>query len=167
MALREAMISSKSNEWSTPQDLFDALDQEFNFTLDPCSTHENAKCNKHYTIQEDGLSQDWSDEIVFMNPPYGGTTEKWIKKAFEESQRGATVVCLIVNATDRGYWHKYIFPYAQQIRWIKGKLHFNGSKYTAPFGSAIVIFTKMLLGPKQMTISTAGKWVWNDLIPIK
>lgn len=54
-----ACLSSKSVEWATPKDFFDRLNEEFQFNLDPCSTHENAKCEKHYTIQEDGLSQDW------------------------------------------------------------------------------------------------------------
>ena len=54
-----ACLSSKSVEWSTPREFFNKLDDEFHFNLDPCSTHENAKCEKHYTIEEDGLSQDW------------------------------------------------------------------------------------------------------------
>ena len=54
-----ACLSSKSVEWATPQAFFNKLNEEFQFDLDPCSTHENAKCEKHYTIVEDGLSQDW------------------------------------------------------------------------------------------------------------
>ena len=141
MALQKAMVSSKSNEWATPQDLFDKLNKEFNFTLDPCSTKENAKCKNFYTIEDDGLSKLWTDQIVFMNPPYGGHTGDWIKKAFESSSGGATVVCLIVSSTDRSYWHEYIFPYAKQIRFIRGRLHFNNSKSSAPFASAIIIFS--------------------------
>ena len=52
-------FSSETNEWATPQWLFDELDKEFNFTLDPCCTHENAKCKRHFTIEEDGLQQSW------------------------------------------------------------------------------------------------------------
>lgn len=83
MSLQKAMVSSKSNEWATPQDLFDELNKEFNFTLDPWNTDQNKKCKKNYTIKDDGLSKDWSNEIVFMNPPYGGHTGDWIKKAYE------------------------------------------------------------------------------------
>ena len=54
-----ACLSSKTVEWATPREFFAQLDKEFHFDLDPCSTHENAKCEKHYTIEEDGLSQDW------------------------------------------------------------------------------------------------------------
>ena len=138
--LQKAMVSSKTNEWATPQDLFDKLNKEFNFTLDPCSTHENHKCDKYYTMKEDGLLQDWSNDIVFMNPPYGGQAGKWIKKAYNESLNGSVVVCLMVSATDRSYWHDYIFPYAKDIRWIRGRLKFGTAKHTAPFASAIIIF---------------------------
>jgi phage N-6-adenine-methyltransferase len=141
MSLQKAMVSSKSNEWETPQEFFNKLNQEFNFTLDPCS-NRNHKCDKYFTIKEDGLRQDWSKDIVFMNPPYGGHTGDWIRKAYEESKRGAIVVCLIVSSSDRSYWHEYIFPYANQIRFIRGRLRFGVAKSTAPFASAIVIFGK-------------------------
>ena len=144
MALQKAMVSSKSNEWATPQDFFDELNIEFGFTLDPCSTPENRKCDKHYTIADDGLSKDWSKDIVFMNPPYGGNTGTWIKKAYEESKKGSTVVCLIVSSTDRSYWHDYVFPYAAQIRFVRGRLKFNDVSTTAPFASAVVIFTEKI-----------------------
>ena len=76
--------SSKTNEWSTPQDFFDELDKEFNFTLDPCSTSENAKCAKYFTVEDDGLKQDWSNDVVFMNPPYGREIKHWIKKPMKK-----------------------------------------------------------------------------------
>ena len=142
MALIKSMVSSKTNEWSTPQDFFDTLNAEFKFTLDPCSTDENKKVKKHYTQTDDGLSKSWKDEVVFMNPPYGGHTGDWIRKALSESLGGATVVCLIVSSTDRSYWHEFIFPYASQIRFVRGRLKFGGVKSTAPFASAVVIFSK-------------------------
>lgn len=136
----ESLVSSNTNEWGTPQKLFDILNNEFHFTLDPCSTDKNHKADKYYTLHEDGLSQDWSSERVFMNPPYGYETSKWIEKAFQESQKGAVVVCLIVARTDTSYWHDIIFKYAAQIRFIRGKIKFDGAKWNAPFASAIVIF---------------------------
>ena len=74
--------SSASNEWNTPNALFDHLDNEFNFTLDPCSNGTNNKCSKYFTIHDDGLVQDWSQDSVFMNPPYGRAIGKWIEKAY-------------------------------------------------------------------------------------
>ena len=132
--------SSKTNEWSTPQAFFDELNKEFNFTLDPCATSENAKCTKYFTVEDDGLKQDWSKDTVFMNPPYGREIKHWIKKAYEESLNGATVVCLIPSRTDTAYWHNYIFGKADDIRFIKGRLKFGGSKNPAPFPSAIIIY---------------------------
>ena len=64
-------FSSKTDLWSTPQDLFDSLNAEWHFTLDVCATPENAKCKKFYTPDMDGLKQDWKDNICWMNPPYG------------------------------------------------------------------------------------------------
>lgn len=133
-------FSSKSNEWTTPQYLFNELNDDFNFTLDPCATDKNAKCSKYFTIEDDGLSKDWSNDVVFMNPPYGREIKKWIKKVYEESLNGATVVCLIPARTDTTYWHDYIFDEADDIRFLKGRLKFGDSKNSAPFPSAIVVY---------------------------
>ena len=136
----DAGLSSKSNEWETPQELYDELNKEFNFTLDPCATKESAKCIKYYTEEDNGLIQDWGG-VVFMNPPYGRQINKWIEKAYNESLKGAIVVCLIPARTDTRYWWDYIFPYAE-IRFIKGRIKFkkDGKSAPAPFPSAIVIF---------------------------
>ena len=132
--------SSKTNEWSTPQAFFDELNKEFNFTLDPCATSENAKCNKYFTVEDDGLKQDWSKDTVFMNPPYGREIKYWVQKAYEESLKGATVVCLIPARTDTAYWHDYIFGKSDDIRFLRGRLKFGDSKNPAPFPSAIIIY---------------------------
>lgn len=139
-------IHSDKDDWRMPRDLFLALDSVFHFTLDPCSTHENALCAKHFTKEENGLSQKWEGEIVFMNPPYCRNTGKWIRKAYEESTNGATVVCLIPARTDASYWHDYIFPYAASIQFIKGRLQFSGCKNRAAFPSAIIVFNNFLQG---------------------
>ena len=76
-------FSSETAEWPTPQWLFDALDQEFGFSLDPCSTDANAKCRRHFTRETDGLVQSWRNEVVFMNPPYGRDIGRWMARAHE------------------------------------------------------------------------------------
>ena len=136
----KAMCSSNTNEYETPPKLFNKLNAEFHFTLDPCATNKNTKCQKYYTKEDDGLSKSWHLDIVFMNPPYGRKISKWIRKAYLESTLGAIVVCLIPARTDTIYWHKYIFPCASEIRWIKKRIKFTGCKNSAPFPSAIVIF---------------------------
>ena len=142
-------FSSKTNEWRTPKKLFDELDQSYKFTLDPCCTKESALCDKFYTIEEDGLQQDWSKDVVFMNPPYGREIPKWIEKAYKECLKGATVVCLIPARTDTRYWHKYIFGKTKAIFFIKGRLKFSNKGY-APFPSALVVFKDIfLIGDKK------------------
>ena len=159
-------FSSESNEWETPSDFFNKLNDEFNFTLDPCASNNNYKCDNYYTIKDNGLSKDWSKDVVFMNPPYGREIKYWVEKAYRESLQGATVVCLIPARTDTSYWHDYIFPHANDIRFIRGRIKFckteeveyreqlnifgikekkpinMDSGLAAPFPSAIVIFKK-------------------------
>ena len=140
-------FSMESNEWETPQDLFDKLNDEFRFTLDPCASKNNAKCKKYYTKEDNGLIQSWRDEIVFMNPPYGRKISKWVEKAYIESiHEDCIVVCLIPSRTDTKYWHDYIFSKAHKIMFIKGRLKFSGHKNSAPFPSAIVVFDYMACG---------------------
>lgn len=133
--------SSASDEWPTPQDFFDRLNKEFNFTLDPCATHENAKCERYFTKEDNGLAQDWAPHTVFMNPPYGRTIGHWVRKAYEESVKGATVVCLLPARTDTRWFHDYIYHRAE-IQFLKGRLKFGDSKNSAPFPSMVVIFNR-------------------------
>lgn len=136
MKTGKAMLTSDTCEWATPEHIFRQLDEEFHFTLDPCSTHENAKCAKHYTVEDDGLKQDWTGETVFCNPPYGREMPKWIEKCATED---ATCVMLIPSRTDTNAFHQWIYGKAE-IRFVKGRLKFGNAKHNAPFASMIVIF---------------------------
>lgn len=62
----EVMFSSQTDQWATPQDFFDKLDEEFHFTLDPCADETNHKCEKYYTKEQDGLTFDWGGECSFL-----------------------------------------------------------------------------------------------------
>jgi site-specific DNA-methyltransferase (adenine-specific) len=136
--LNTALLTSRSCEWTTPQDFFEALDLQFHFTLDPCATSENAKRKRYFTKADDGLAQPWTGR-VFMNPPYGREIGKWVKKAYEESQSNAElVVCLLPARTDTRWWHDYCLK--GQIVFVKGRLKFSSAKNSAPFPSAIVCF---------------------------
>ena len=145
-----ALHSSDRMDWETPQDFFDELDREFGFALDACATPETAKCEWYFTPDDDALKQRWVG-VVYCNPPYGRAIGEWIKKAREESLRGATVVCLIPARTDTKYWHKYIWnerlhgPRAGvQVRLVKGRLKFVGADSSAPFPSAVIVFDNAL-----------------------
>ena len=139
MANMSVHYTSNSNEWATPQEFYNRLDFEFNFDLDPCSDGYNAKCERFFTKEDDGLIQDWSNSTVFMNPPYGRVIKDWIRKAYEESKKGSTVVALIPSRTDTQYWHKYVMK-AKEIRLVKGRIKFGDGRNSAPFPSAVVIF---------------------------
>jgi site-specific DNA-methyltransferase (adenine-specific) len=134
------MFSSQSNEWSTPQDFYDKLNQEFKFTLDPCATSNNHKCKKYYTSADNGLKQSWVDETVFCNPPYGRELKKWVEKCYREHiENGITIAMLIPSRTDTSYFHDFIYN-KSEIRFVRGRLKFGGSKNSAPFPSMVVIF---------------------------
>lgn len=136
----EVHFSSKTNEWSTPQEFYDTLNKEFNFTLDPCATKENAKCSHFFTEKENGLIQSWGGYNVFCNPPYGRAIKHWVKKAYEESKKPNTVVVLLIpSRTCTSYFHDYIYGKAE-IRFIRGRLKFGDGKAPAPFPSMVVIF---------------------------
>lgn len=135
----EVMFSNKSDEWSTPQTIFDELNKEFNFDLDPCSTNINHKTPLYYTANDNGLIKDWSNHKVFVNPPYSNIKE-WVKKSFYEGHKDNTLVVLLIPArTDTRYFHDYILHRAE-IRFIKGRLKFGDSDNSAPFPSMVVIF---------------------------
>ena len=138
---KELMFSSKTCEWATPQDFFDRLNAEFSFTLDPCASAENHKCDKYYTKAEDGLIQDWSGETVFCNPPYGREIGRWVCKCFHEVFDGKCpcAVMLLPARTDTRWFHDYIYNKAE-IRFIPGRLKFNSQKNSAPFPSMVVVF---------------------------
>jgi phage N-6-adenine-methyltransferase len=129
------MFSSKSEIWETPIDFFEELDREFHFQTDVCALPENKKCAHYYSPEQDGLKQKW-EGVCWCNPPYGRNIGKWVKKAAESE---GTVVCLLPARTDTKWFHEYINGKAE-IRFVKGRLKFGGSKNSAPFPSMIVIF---------------------------
>lgn len=140
MSINKGLFSSETVEWETPKDFFDRLNRAFNFTLDPCANEKNKKCKKFFSVKDNGLSKSWDNERVFMNPPYGREISKWVKKASEA--RGGVVVCLLPSRTDTKYFHDYILGKAE-IKFIRGRLKFGGSKNSAPFPSMVVIFNNL------------------------
>lgn len=137
----QVMFSSKTPEWATPQELFDALDKIHHFDLDPAATPENAKCARYFTATDDGLSQNWGGASVFCNPPYGREIGRWVKKAYEESRKpGTKVVMLLPARTDTAWFHDYCVK--GTVQFLRGRLKFGGSKNSAPFPSMIVTFER-------------------------
>jgi phage N-6-adenine-methyltransferase len=140
----EAAFSSETDEHATPMEFWRSLDAEFHFTLDVCATKDNAKCDRFFTREDDGLSQEWSG-VVWMNPPYGKHIGKWMEKARATSLKGWTVVCLVPARTDTNWWHDYATK-ASEIRFVRGRLTFGSAKAPAPFPSAVVIYRPVEFG---------------------
>ncbi len=138
-AQRKGMMSSATPEWATPQAFFDEYNRQYNFDLDVCATPENAKCARYFTLEQDGLAQEWHGRC-WMNPPYGRAIGKWVRKAYEAAQGGATVVCLLPSRTDTAWWHDYCLKGA--VRFVRGRLYFGKGTGRAPFPSAVVVFEK-------------------------
>lgn len=125
--MNRIVFSSASDEWATPQETFRALNDEFHFVDDPCPFGGGIN----------GLMREWRSPC-FVNPPYS-EIGPWMEKAMLESTAGKCVVLLVPSRTDTRWWHSYAMK-AKEIRFIKGRLRFNGAKNGAPFPSAIVIF---------------------------
>jgi len=136
----KALYTSNTDEWSTPQDVFDKLDREFGFTLDAAASKDNAKCKRYFDKEADGLKQSWAGETVWCNPPYGRQIGAWMKKALAESRNPDTTVVMLVHArTDTNWFHSFVYHRAE-IRFLRGRLRFGGAKNNAPFPSMIVIY---------------------------
>lgn len=150
------MFSSKSDEWSTPQDLFDELNATFLFDVDLAATAENAKVPIFYTKEMDSLSISWSGDTTrkdgpacgWLNSPYSrGLCGKFIAKAAEERRKGFLTVMLLPARTDTKVFHAHIYDASKwqaregvEIRFLPGRLKFGGCKDAAPFPSMLVVF---------------------------
>lgn len=139
MAINEVLMSSSRDDWETPQEFYDAINQMYGFVIDAAASDGNAKTDYYFTKEDDGLAQDWN-EPTWVNPPYGKVVSKWVKKGFEEATRwGVPVVMLIAARTDRIDFHKYVMK-ATEIFFIKGRIKFVGAEHGAPFPSMVVVF---------------------------
>jgi phage N-6-adenine-methyltransferase len=130
-------FSSKSDDWATPQELFDELNAVHNFTLDVCASPSNSKCKNYFTKATNALEQEWYG-VCWMNPPYGREIGLWMKKAYETSFNNSKVVCLVPARTDTAWWHDYAMK--GEITFLRGRLKFGDHKNSAPFPSAIIVF---------------------------
>lgn len=122
--ISKTLYSSASDDWATPQEIYDKYNKIFGFTLDVCASATNHKCDKYFTKEQDGLIQDWSDERVWCNPPYGRGVEEWVKKCYEHN---SLAVMLLPARTDTRWYHSYINANPNvKVFYLKGRLHFGG-----------------------------------------
>ena len=124
-----ACFMSLTVEWPTPKALYDKLDSEFHFNFDPCPLGGAVDPPAR-------LLNNWKGKRVFCNPPYG----PGIRPFLECWQDAELAVYLIPARTDTRWFHDICLPHASEIRFIKGRVHFDGAKNPSPFPSMIVIF---------------------------
>lgn len=136
--LNDSLYSSEKHDWETPIELFNALNNEFNFNLDVCASKENKKCENYFCEEDNALWKEWNGNC-FMNPPYGRGIEWWVQKAYNESQKGNIIVCLLPVRSDTKWWHFYCMK-SFEIRLLTRRLTFSKYNNKAPFPCAIVIF---------------------------
>lgn len=138
--INKALYSSAKDDWETPDSLYDELNKEFKFDLDVAASDTNHKCWRYFTKDNSAFNIKWSGR-VWCNPPYGREIIKWVEAC--NNYKGLSVM-LIPARTDTLYFHKYIYHNPRcEIRFIKGRLKFSGSKNAAPFPSMIVIFKEV------------------------
>jgi len=139
MSLNQGMMTSGSDEWTTPSALFRALDRRFGFELDPAATRENALCPMYFTKEDSGLLKSWRPWRVFVNPPYSRVAD-WMRKCMDESEKGCPLICALIPArTDTHWWHAYV-KQADLIWFLKGRLKFGDGAGSAPFPSALAFW---------------------------
>jgi phage N-6-adenine-methyltransferase len=144
--IAEALLSSKNQEWETPDDLFSRLHTAYNFTVDACATEHNKKLAKYWSPSDDGLSQSWRGERVWLNPPYHNKRPgqiDWVRKAFHEVKDNdcELVVCLLPARTDTKLFHEYVMK-ASTVLFVRGRLRFKGAAASAVFPSMVVVFER-------------------------
>ena len=146
-----------NDEWQTPQELFDKLNEEFDFDLDVAATNINNKCLCAFYYCEpwwqDALkaekwyipSEETKKPTCWMNPPYSrGNIDQFCQKAYEESQKGCTVVGLL-PLRSASWFHKCVMK-AHEIRFLTRRVKFidpetgKPSKGSPNFDSIIVVW---------------------------
>jgi len=138
------LLSSVKLDWETPQRIFDACNEAYGpFTIDLAASPSNALCETFYSEEDDALSQTWTGR-GWLNPPYGRRLPLWIRKARESVAHRADLVCMLIPARpDTRYWQEDIFLYASAITFLAGRIRFKGAEASAPFPSAVVVFSTL------------------------
>lgn len=144
MVINRSLFTSDNLNWETPKWLFTRLHNVLDFTVDAAAGEDNARLPHYWTKDKDALTQDWSKDRVFCNPPYGREISHWVKKAYDAALAGCECTALLIPArTDTTYWHQYVLPRENPILFLKGRIKFEleGKAFsTATFPSAVVFF---------------------------
>jgi len=135
-------MSNKGDYWETPPELFKKLDDEFAFELDAAANFDNAKCFAYFNEEDNSLDKDWSGYTsVWLNPPYSrGNIEKFMEKAYKESQKGCTVVCLVRFDPSTQWFQDWVDRGAVEVRMLARCVKFVGAPSAYNFPYCVVIY---------------------------
>lgn len=145
--MNNILFSSNKEDWATPLDVFNTINMKYKCTLDVCCNIKNKKCDRYFTIEDDGLKQSWKtsdNEYAFCNPPYGRKIVDWFKKAIEEFKNNNQSVFLVPNRTDTKWFHNYILPNVSYIYFATSRIKFltgNNQIYNSTFPSVVLVFS--------------------------
>lgn len=159
--------SSKSQTWNTPRELFDPINEIWKFTLDVACLPSSALCSKFFTPEDNGLMQDWSNDVAWCNPPYDDI-KTWTRKCSESYEDGGTVMMLIPSRTDTKAFQDFIATKSTCVCFLRGRLKFDNpslpswredgthKKGGAPFPSVLVIFDDNMTEEKYAHLNKIG-----------
>ncbi len=124
--------ANPKDEYETPRRIFDPLNYEFRFGIDLAASKKNRLCGSWFGPghddgkYNDSLSIDWNGvaAALWLNPPYGKGIDRWVRKAYEESAKGALVVALLPANMDSGWMHDWVLGKAE-LRFIRGRVQFT------------------------------------------
>jgi len=146
MGIKNNAFKSESEEYETPNEIFEPLKKEFSLKLDVCASSENHKLDTYFKKEDDALTKDWHKHGNFwMNPPFSRHLKKWVQKAYEESQKGVVGVSILPVRSNTLWWHKYIIDTKAEVRFLKGEIKFSHHKRGLWLPFAIVIWKQKVL----------------------
>ena len=146
------------SDWETPAALFDELNREFRFTLDAAATFETRKCRRYLTVEEDALTADVFDEVVWCNPPYGRGIADWCEAFARWSFNGCTVVALLPANTDTEWFHA-VWAWAFELRLLRGRVSFVGTRSANTGGSMVAVYLPQPpYVPDEIRDEPRGRW---------
>lgn len=143
MASFRGKFDSARQDWETPGELFDRIDEEFGFTLDVAASAENRKVEAFISAEQDAMAVPWGRNVCWLNPPYGRghRLSAWVRKAYEESLNGTTTVMLIPARTNTNWFHDYCLAHGE-VRFVRGRPKFGGAEHGLPQPLCFVIFRR-------------------------
>ncbi len=147
----------KVDDRGTPPELFDPLNERFRFTIDVAAAAHNTKCERFYSIEDNGLEQSWAGERVWCNPPYSDI-RPWVQKAWNEWYRCELIVMLLpANRTEQGWWQDLVEPHRDcsrsgsplRVEFMRGRQRFIragqteiGPNERPPFGVCLLTWLR-------------------------